>query len=169
MKFKKTSGSAPVFLYFTVHYDGVNGDFLVYPTNWPNEVYMVAYEVDGLTDIVDSDFYDTHQTYEIRKTEMKMLIPLNTNTQKVLNCPSIKPQILVVLGVYEKTNKYLQNVYLGKLVKFSFFIRDTLAEYPAVYSRIGDYSGTSTQIQMFQTNFWFFRLEICVKWASYSK
>ena len=54
VKFKKTSGSAPEFLYFTVHYDGVNGDFHVYPTNWPNKVYMVAYGVDGLTDIVDT-------------------------------------------------------------------------------------------------------------------
>ena len=85
-----------------MHYDGVNGDFLVYPTNWPNKVYIVAYEVDGLTDIVDSDFYDTHQTYEIRKTEMKMLIPLNTNTQKVLNCPSIKPKSWSCLGCMKK-------------------------------------------------------------------
>lgn len=41
-----------------------------------------------------------------------MLIPFNINTQNVLNCPSIKPQMFVVLGMFDKTNKNLQNVYL---------------------------------------------------------
>ena len=46
---------------------------------------MVAYGVEGLIDHVDSQVYDAHQAFEIDKTKMKMLVPLDMKGQKILN------------------------------------------------------------------------------------
>lgn len=40
-------------------YEGKNGDLDSYPDNFADDVYMVAYGVDGLVDTVDSEVYDT--------------------------------------------------------------------------------------------------------------
>ena len=46
IKFKKTSSSPPVFVYFTVHYDDRGGDLNAYPKAFKNQIYLVAYGVD---------------------------------------------------------------------------------------------------------------------------
>ena len=46
---------------------------------------MVAYGVEGLTDHVDSEVYDAHEAFEIDKTKMKMLVPLDMNNQRIMN------------------------------------------------------------------------------------
>ena len=38
IKFKKTSGSPPVFIYFTVHYDDKGGDLNTYPKEFKNQI-----------------------------------------------------------------------------------------------------------------------------------
>ena len=83
--FKKTSSSPPVFVYFTVHFDDKGGDMNTYPKEFKNQVYMVAYGVKGLTDHVGSEVYDAHEAFEIDKTKMKMLVPLDMNGKKLLN------------------------------------------------------------------------------------
>ena len=83
IKFKKTSSSPPVFIYFTVHYDKKGGDMNTYPAEFKNQIYMVAYGVEGLIDNVDSEVYDAHQAFEVDKTKMKMLVPLDMNGQKI--------------------------------------------------------------------------------------
>ena len=85
IKFKKTSSSAPVFVYYTVHYDNDGGDMNTYPSEFKNQLYIVAYGIVGETDHVDSEVYDAHQAYEINKTEMKMLVPLDMNNKKIIN------------------------------------------------------------------------------------
>ena len=55
------------------------------PTEFKNQIYMVAYGVEGLIDHVDSEVYDAHQAFEIDKTKMKMLVPLDMNNQNILN------------------------------------------------------------------------------------
>ena len=85
IKFKKTSGSPPVFVYFTVHYDDKGGDLNTYPAEFKDQVYMVAYGFEGLTDHVDSEVYDAHEAFETSKTKMKMLVPLDMNNKKILN------------------------------------------------------------------------------------
>ena len=40
-----------------------------YPDVFNDNVYIVAYGVDGISDHVDSDVYDRHQAYEIDKTK----------------------------------------------------------------------------------------------------
>ena len=47
IKFKKTSSTAPVFVYFTVHFDDTGGDMSTYPKEFKNQVYIVAYGVEG--------------------------------------------------------------------------------------------------------------------------
>ena len=69
VKFKKTSGSPPVFLYSTVDYEGKNGDLDSYPDNFADDVYMAAYGVDGLVDTVDSEVYDTYTNEHVRSFE----------------------------------------------------------------------------------------------------
>ena len=85
IKFKKTSPSAPIFVYFTVHFDDNGGDMNTYPKEYKNQVYIVAYGVVGLTDHVNPEVYDAHEAFEIDKTKMKMLVPLDMNGNQLLN------------------------------------------------------------------------------------
>ena len=85
IKFKKTSSSAPVFVYFTVHFDDNGGDMNTYPKDFKNQVYIVAYGIVGPTDHVDPEVYDAHEAFEIDKTKMKMLVPLDMNGKQLLN------------------------------------------------------------------------------------
>ena len=72
IRFKKTSSSPPIFVYFTIHYDDKSGDLNTYPKEFKNQIYLVAYGVGGLTDHVDSEVYDAHEVFEIDKTKTKM-------------------------------------------------------------------------------------------------
>ena len=85
IKFKKTSSSAPIFVYFTVHFDDKGGDMNTYPSEFKNQVYIVAYGIVGETDHVDSEVYDAHEAFEIDKTKMKMLVPLDMNGKQLMN------------------------------------------------------------------------------------
>ena len=85
IKFKKTSSSAPVFVYYTVHFDDRGGDMNTYPLEFKNQVYILAYGIVGETDHVDSEVYDAHEAFEIDKTKMKMLVPLDMNGKQLMN------------------------------------------------------------------------------------
>ena len=85
IKFKKTSSTAPIFVYFTVHFDDNGGDMNTYPKDFKNQVYIVAYGIVGETDHVDSEVYDAHEAFEIDKTKMKMLVPLDMNGKQLMN------------------------------------------------------------------------------------
>ena len=85
IKFKKTSSSAPIFVYFTVRFDDNGGDMNTYPREFENQVYIVAYGIVGETDHVDSEVYDAHEAFEIDKTKMKMLVPLDMNGKQLMN------------------------------------------------------------------------------------
>ena len=85
IRFKKTSSSPPVFVYFTIHYDDKSVDLNTYPKEFKNQIYLVAYGVEELTDHVDSEVYDAHEAFEIDETKMKMLVPLDMNNQKIMN------------------------------------------------------------------------------------
>ena len=85
IKFKKTSSSPPIFVYFTVHIDDNGGDMSTYPKEFKNQVYVVAYGIVGLTDHVNPEVYDAHEAFEIDKTKMKMLVPLDMNGQSIMN------------------------------------------------------------------------------------
>ena len=85
IKFKKTSSSAPVFVYYTVHFDDNGGDLNTYPKDYINQIYLVAYGVEGLADNVDPEVYDAHEAFEIDKTKMKMLVPLDMNGKQLMN------------------------------------------------------------------------------------
>ena len=54
IRFKKTSSSPPGFVYFNVHSDDKGGDLNTYAKEFRNQIYLVAYGVEGLTDRVDS-------------------------------------------------------------------------------------------------------------------
>ena len=85
IKFKKTSSTAPIFVYFTVHFDDNGGDMNTYPKDFKNQVYIVAYGIEGLSDHVDPEVYDAHEAFEIDKTKMKMLVPLDMNGKQLMN------------------------------------------------------------------------------------
>ena len=85
IKFKKTSSSPPIFVYFTVHFDDNGGDLNTYPKDYKNQVYIVAYGIGGLTDHVDPEVYDAHEAFEIDKTKMTMLVLLDMNGKQVMN------------------------------------------------------------------------------------
>ena len=56
-----------------------------YPKEFKNQVYLVAYGIGGLSDHVDPEVYDAHEAFEIDKTKMKMLVPLDKNGKKLMN------------------------------------------------------------------------------------
>ena len=86
VKFKKTANVAS--LYYTVHFDDKGGDMNTYPQEFKNQVYILAYGIVGETDHVDNRVYDEHQAFEIDKTKMKMLVPLDLNNKKIINISS---------------------------------------------------------------------------------
>ena len=85
IKFKKTSSYPPIFVYYTVHFDDDGGDLNTYAKEFKNHIYIVAYGVVGLTDHVNPEVYDAHEAFEIDKTKMKMLVPLDMNGKKIMN------------------------------------------------------------------------------------
>ena len=85
IKFKKTSSSPPIFVYFTLHFNDNGGDMNTYPKEFKNQVYILAYGIAGLTDHVDPEVYDSHEAFEIDKTKMKMLVPLDMNGKQLMN------------------------------------------------------------------------------------
>ena len=111
IKFKKTSSSAPVFVYYTVHFDDKGGDMNTYPSEFKNQVYILAYGIVGETDHVDSGVYDAHQAYEIEKTKMKMLVPLDLSNNSIINVGNLSNG-----GLLKITGKVLrigiQNIFL---------------------------------------------------------
>ena len=84
LTFTKTSNNPPVFVYFEVNFDDNAGDMNTYPKEYKNQVYLVAYGEKGLSH-VDTDIYDAHESFEIDKTNIKMLVPLDMNGNKILN------------------------------------------------------------------------------------
>ena len=60
-------------------------DLHKYPQIFNDNIYIVSYGVDGVTDHVDSNVCDYHRSYEIDKTQMKILVPLNLNSNKLPN------------------------------------------------------------------------------------
>ena len=108
IKFKKTSSSAPVFVYYTVHFDDKGGDMNTYPSEFKNQVYILAYGIVGETDHVDSEVYDAHQAFEIDKTKMKMLVPLDMNTHRLLGVPNISNEgIIQIFGFVDNSKNFV--------------------------------------------------------------
>ena len=111
IKFKKTSSSAPVFVYYTVHFDDKGGDMNTYPSEFKNQVYILAYGIVGETDHVDSAVYDKHQAYEIEKTKMKMLVPLDLNNNSIINVGNLSNGgLLKITGKVFRIG--IQNIFL---------------------------------------------------------
>ena len=106
VKFKKTSSSAPIFIYFTVHFDDNGGDMNTYPKDFINQVYILAYGIIGETDHVDSEVYDAHQAFEIDKTKMKMLVPLDMNNNAITNISNISLDGHILIHGIVNQNKF---------------------------------------------------------------
>ena len=94
IKFKKTNTSAPIFIYITYHFDDKGGgDMATYPSEFVNQVYILAYGIKGLSDHIIPEVYDKHEAYEIDKTKMKMLVDLDMNGKSILNIANLNNNI----------------------------------------------------------------------------
>ena len=118
IKFKKTSSSPPIFDYYTVHFDDNGGDMNTYPKDFKNQVYIVAYGIEGLTDHVDSEVYDAHEAFEIDKRKMKMLVPLDVNNQRIMNT-NFDLKFRDIFKIFECSATFKRSYYIGgvRLVK----------------------------------------------------
>ena len=125
IKFKKTSSSVPIFVYFTIHFDDKGGDMNTYPKDFKNQVYIVAYGIVGETDHVDSEVYDAHEAFEIDKTKMKMLVPLDMNNKAITNVPNFSRNgFISIYGIIDKSYWFtsfgmqikLQNIYIKNII-----------------------------------------------------
>ena len=124
IKFKKTSSTAPIFVYFTVHFDDNGGDMNTYPKDFENQVYIVVYGIEGLTDHVDSEVYDAHEAFEIDKTKMKILVPLDMNNQRIMNT-SFDLKFKDIFKIFEcsVTLNRRNHIKLARLVKKKMIIK----------------------------------------------
>ena len=120
IKFKKTSSSAPVFVYYTVHFDDKGGDMNTYPSEFKNQVYILAYGIVGETDHVDSGVYDAHQAYEIDKNKMKMLIDLDINNKSIINLGSLNMNNNSITNIGNISNNDIVSIY-GSINEFKYF------------------------------------------------
>ena len=68
-----------------MHFDDNGGDMNTYPKDFKNQLYIVAYGIEGLSDHVDPEVYDAHEAFEIDNTKMKMLVPLDMNGKQLMN------------------------------------------------------------------------------------
>ena len=108
IKFKKTSSTAPIFAYYTVHFDDDGGDMNTYPSEFKNQLFILAYGIVGETDHVDSEVYDNHKAFEIDKTKMKMLVPLDMNNNKLINVSNISNHGLMSIHGKVGSDKYFR-------------------------------------------------------------
>ena len=60
-----------------------------YPSEFKNQVYILAYGIIGETDHVDFKVYDKHEAFEIDKTKMTMLMPLDINNKSIKNISNL--------------------------------------------------------------------------------
>ena len=73
--------TAPLYLLSTIHIDGVNP---TYPAKF-SEVYNIIYGIDGSHTAISPEVYNQHKAFEIDKTKMKMLVPLDMNGKQLMN------------------------------------------------------------------------------------
>ena len=85
----------PVYLLSTIHIEGVNP---TYPAKF-SEVYNIIYGCSGKLNHLDREVYDKHNAFEIDKTKMKMLVPLDMNNNDLLNVPNT-----AVVNIYGTIN-----------------------------------------------------------------
>ena len=57
-----------------------------YPKEFKNQVYIVAYGIEGLSDHVDPGVYDAHEAFEIDKTKMKFVSSVGYEWEAVDEC-----------------------------------------------------------------------------------
>ena len=77
--------SAPLYLFSTIHIDGVNP---TYPAKF-TEVYNIIYGTDGQHKALSPQVYDYHEAFEIEKDKMKMLVNLDMNNRKLTNIENL--------------------------------------------------------------------------------
>ena len=90
IKFNKTSFSGSLTqIYFTIHFDDKGGDLNTYANKFENQIYILAYGALGDINNISPMIYDKHEAFEIDKTMVKMLVPLEMNGFKLLNAINI--------------------------------------------------------------------------------
>ena len=82
-----------------------------YPSEFVNQVYILAYGIKGLSDHIIPEVYDKHEAYKIDKTKMKMLIPLDVNNKSILNVGNLSNDgLLQIIGKVFRIG--IQNIFL---------------------------------------------------------
>ena len=160
IRFKKTSSSSPLFAYFTVHFDDKGGDLNTYPKEFKNQIYLVAYGIEGLTDHVDSEVYDAHEAFEIDKTKMNMLVPLDMNGKKIKNTNSdlkfrdifkvikcsVEPPLQTQYGILKRKSDNQQVTFSNPVVLHAIIIKKTITNSNQYIDIVSGGIGTRTRI-----------------------
>ena len=101
IKFKITSSSAPIEIFITYHFDDKSGDMNTYPNQLQN-VYILAYGINGLSDHVSSEVYDKHNSFEILNNKLKILVELDMNQKSIKNIANLSNN--GIISIYSKLN-----------------------------------------------------------------
>ena len=133
IKFKKTNTSAPIFIYITYHFDDKGGDMATYPSEFVNQVYILAYGIKGLSDHIIPEVYDKHEAYEIDKTKMKMLIDLDINNKSIINLGSLNMNNNSITNIGNISNNGIISIY-GIVNEFKYFTsQNAILEFGNIY------------------------------------
>ena len=109
IKFNKTSFSGSLTqIYFTVHLDDRGGDLNTYANKFENQIYILAYGTLGDINNISPLVYDEHEAFEIDKTKLKMLVPLDMNNHTIENLKSPKA------NDHACTKGYADNILHGR-------------------------------------------------------
>ena len=90
--------SAPLYLFSTIHIDGVNP---TYPAKF-TEVYNIIYGIDGEHKAISSQVYDFHNTYDIKNNKMTMNVDLDMNNKSITNVPMSMSGYIFINGVVDQ-------------------------------------------------------------------
>ena len=133
IKFKKTNTSAPIFVYITYHFDDKGGDMATYPSEFVNQVYILAYGIKGLSDHIIPEVYDKHEAYKIDKNKMKMLIDLDINNKSIINLGSLNMNNNSITNIGNISNNGIVSIY-GSINEFKYFTsQNAILEFGNIY------------------------------------
>ena len=118
-----------------------------------------------MTDHVDSEVYDAHETFEIDKTKMKILVQLDMNNHKIMNTNFhfkfrdifkivkcyVEPPLQTQYGILKRKSDNQQVTFSNPVVIHAIIIKKTVTDnnhYIDIISR-----GIGTRIRILLNNF----------------
>ena len=115
--------------------DDNGGDLNTYPPEYVG-MHILAYGIIGEHYDISPEVYDAHKAYEIDKTKMKMLVPLDMNNKQLLNHKLYSTVLLYcvfssgngMLNLPTGVSKYIPQMETKHLIKQGYILDKILIQ-----------------------------------------